>query len=111
LLAKANTEPPLKPNQPIHKINVPSVASGIFAPIIAFDEPSLLYFGGSAIACTTYMVYGYDLMYGGGVMLDGISCQGDTYSNAADFFFQVVFVATAMSVVFSGYSGVLHQKN
>jgi Amt family ammonium transporter len=41
------------------------------------------------------MVYGYDLMYDGGVMLEGISGQGDTYSNAADFFFQVVFVATA----------------
>jgi Amt family ammonium transporter len=52
-----------------------------------------------AIACTTYMVYGYDLMYGGGVLLDGISGQGDTYSKAADFFFQVVFVATAMSIV------------
>jgi Amt family ammonium transporter len=52
-----------------------------------------------AIACTTYMVYGYDLMYDGGVMLEGISGQGDTYSNAADFFFQVVFVATAMSIV------------
>jgi hypothetical protein len=25
-------------------MNVPSVASGIFAPMIAFDEPSLLYF-------------------------------------------------------------------
>jgi Amt family ammonium transporter len=45
------------------------------------------------------MVYGYDLMYDGGVMLEGISGQGDTYSNAADFFFQVVFVATAMSIV------------
>ncbi len=52
-----------------------------------------------AIACTTYMVYGYDLMYGGGIMLDGISGQGDKYSTAADFFFQVVFVATAMSIV------------
>jgi Amt family ammonium transporter len=29
-----------------------------------------------AIACTTYMVYGYDLMYDGGVMLEGISGQG-----------------------------------
>jgi Amt family ammonium transporter len=52
-----------------------------------------------AISCTTYMIYGYDLMYGGGVLLDGISGQGDKYSNAADFFFQVVFVATAMSIV------------
>ena len=52
-----------------------------------------------AIACTMYMVYGYDLMYGGGVLLSGISGQGETYSNASDFYFQVVFVATSMSIV------------
>ena len=52
-----------------------------------------------AIACTMYMVYGYDLMYGGGVLLSGISGQGENYSNAADFYFQVVFVATSMSIV------------
>ena len=52
-----------------------------------------------AIACTMYMIYGYDLMYGGGLLLDGISGEGETYSNAADFYFQVVFVATAMSIV------------
>lgn len=52
-----------------------------------------------AIACTMYMVYGYDLMYGGGLLVDGISGEGETYSNAADFYFQVVFVATAMSIV------------
>jgi Amt family ammonium transporter len=52
-----------------------------------------------AIACTMYMIYGYDLMYGGGVLLEGISGEGETYSNAADFYFQVVFVATAMSIV------------
>jgi Amt family ammonium transporter len=52
-----------------------------------------------AIACTMYMVYGYDLMYGGGFLLDGISGEGETYSNASDFYFQVVFVATAMSIV------------
>jgi len=52
-----------------------------------------------AIACTMYMVYGYDLMYGGGFLIDGISGEGETYSNAADFYFQVVFVATAMSIV------------
>ena len=52
-----------------------------------------------AIACTMYMVYGYDLMYGGGAFLSGISGQGETYSNASDFYFQVVFVATAMSIV------------
>jgi len=52
-----------------------------------------------AIACTMYMIYGYDLMYDGGALLIGISGQGDTYSNASDFYFQVVFVATAMSIV------------
>ena len=52
-----------------------------------------------AIACTMYMIYGYDLMYGGGVLLSGISGQGETYSNASDFYFQVVFVATSMSIV------------
>ena len=52
-----------------------------------------------AIACIMYMVYGYDLMYGGGVLLSEISGQGETYSNAADFYFQVVFVATSMSIV------------
>ena len=52
-----------------------------------------------AIACTMYMLYGYDLMYGGGVLLNGISGEGETYSNASDFYFQVVFVATAMSIV------------
>jgi len=54
-----------------------------------------------AIACTTYMVYGYDIMYGGGVMLDGIEtvAKDATYAAPSDFFFQVVFVATAMSIV------------
>ncbi len=52
-----------------------------------------------AIACTMYMVYGYELMYGGGIFLDGISGAGETYSSASDFYFQVVFVATAMSIV------------
>ena len=70
-----------------------------------------------AIACTAYLVVGYDIMYGGGIFLDGIA-GGDTlvedalaasaeagfdggsvYSAASDFFFQVVFVATAMSIV------------
>ena len=70
-----------------------------------------------AIACTAYLVVGYDIMYGGGLFLDGID-GGDTlvaddlaasaeagfdggsvYSSASDFFFQVVFVATAMSIV------------
>ena len=60
-----------------------------------------------AIACTMYMVYGYDLMYGGGVMLEGINevtkltAEGSAkaYASPSDFFFQVVFVATAMSIV------------
>ena len=45
------------------------------------------------------MVYGYDVMYGGDAFLAGISGQGESYSNAADFYFQVVFVATSMSIV------------
>ncbi len=75
-----------------------------------------------AIACTAYMVIGYDIMYGGGFLLDGIALDGAAnadgltaavlaesaeagfaggavYSDASDFFFQVVFVATAMSIV------------
>ena len=44
LLAIANTEPPLKPNQPIHKINVPRVAKGRFAPKIGFEFPASSYF-------------------------------------------------------------------
>ncbi|NQZ52778.1 MAG: ammonium transporter [Piscirickettsiaceae bacterium] len=70
-----------------------------------------------AISCTAYLVIGYDIMYGGGIFLEGIA-GGDTlvadalaasaeagfegssvYSGASDFFFQVVFVATAMSIV------------
>jgi len=62
-----------------------------------------------AIACIMYMVCGYAIMYGGGIFLSGIMGTGqeagfvyeaeDTYAPAADFFFQVVFVATAMSIV------------
>ncbi|AFI83096.1 ammonium transporter [Methylophaga nitratireducenticrescens] len=70
-----------------------------------------------AIACTSYLVVGYDIMYGGGLFLAGIDggetlvadalassaeegFEGDSvYSAASDFFFQVVFVATAMSIV------------
>ncbi len=70
-----------------------------------------------AISCTAYLVVGYQVMYGGGYFLAGIE-GGDTlvadalaaskengfdgdsvYSGASDFFFQVVFVATAMSIV------------
>ena len=59
-----------------------------------------------AIACTMYMVIGYDIMYGGGIFLDGLMADGVTgaeepagYAPSADFYFQVVFVATAMSIV------------
>jgi len=75
-----------------------------------------------AIACLAYLVVGYDVMYDGGIFLadialdgaanaDGLTAAvlaesaeagfdgGSVYSNASDFFFQVVFVATAMSIV------------
>ncbi|MDP5141987.1 ammonium transporter [Rheinheimera baltica] len=70
-----------------------------------------------AIACIMYLVCGYELMYGGGYFLSGIGAVdvdatltefagredgftgGAIYSKASDFFFQVVFVATAMSIV------------
>ncbi|RVU83293.1 ammonium transporter [Leucothrix sargassi] len=78
-----------------------------------------------AIACTAYLVVGYDIMYGDGgstLFLSGIALDGaadadsltasvlaasaeagfggdSVYSDASDFFFQVVFVATAMSIV------------
>lgn len=62
-----------------------------------------------AISCTMYMVCGYSIMYGGDSFvwfLDGIVGDGYTgaeepaaYAPSADFFFQVVFVATAMSIV------------
>lgn len=70
-----------------------------------------------SISCLMYMVCGYAIMYGGDYFLSGIG-GGDTlvedalassaeegfdggavYSSASDFFFQVVFVATAMSIV------------
>ena len=38
-LAVASTEPPLKPNQPIHRMKVPRVASGRLAPGIALTVP------------------------------------------------------------------------
>ncbi len=59
-----------------------------------------------AIACTAYLVVGYDIMYGGGLFLDGIVGDGvtgaaepATYAPSADFFFQAVFVAATMSIV------------
>ena len=60
-----------------------------------------------SIACIMYIVIGYDLMYAGGMMLspdnsveDVLASGGDVYySGKSDFFFQVVFVATAMSII------------
>ena len=60
-----------------------------------------------SIACIMYMVCGYEIMYGGGLFLDGLMADGATgvaedpatYAPSADFYFQVVFVATAMSIV------------
>lgn len=75
-----------------------------------------------AISCIMYLVCGYALMYGGSLFLSGIELDGAAsaevltetvlaesreegfgggavYADAADFFFQVVFVATAMSIV------------
>lgn len=53
-----------------------------------------------SVACIMYLVCGYQIMYGGGYFLSGIMEVGDGYySPSSDFFFQVVFVATAMSIV------------
>ena len=75
-----------------------------------------------SISCIMYLVCGYAIMYGGGYFLSGIELDGaesaevftativaesmeagfdgdSVYSDASDFFFQVVFVATAMSIV------------
>ena len=61
-----------------------------------------------AVACTMYMLVGYSIMYPdlGSTLLSGITGDGvagsdepATYAPSADFFFQVVFVATAMSIV------------
>ena len=70
-----------------------------------------------SISCVMYLVMGYAIMYGGsaggyfpdvwfGNIISNSSAEeviasnGDTYySGASDFFFQVVFVATAMSIV------------
>ncbi len=72
-----------------------------------------------AVSCIMYMVMGYAIMYGGSYFLNGIEGGetlvadalndmagredgfggGAVYSSASDFFFQVVFVATAMSIV------------
>jgi Amt family ammonium transporter len=69
------------------------------------------------VSCTMYLVCGYAIMYDGTLFLSGIAGGDDlvasalaakaeegfgggaVYSDASDFFFQVVFVATAMSIV------------
>jgi ammonium transporter, Amt family len=68
-----------------------------------------------AVACIMYMIVGYNIMYGDGngiipgiklfldpdhSVADVLASGGETYySGLSDFFFQVVFVATAMSIV------------
>lgn len=71
-----------------------------------------------SIACLMYMLFGYNIMYGDGVStvipgfdfllstddntVEAVTAGGEEapyYSNLADFFFQVVFVATAMSII------------
>lgn len=77
-----------------------------------------------AIACTMYLVCGYEIMYDGGFFLSGVTTVAGMddaavasvitdqaafrsgvedaslpYAGASDFFFQVVFVATCMSIV------------
>ena len=78
-----------------------------------------------SIACIMFLVCGFALMYPGGALLDGVipsigtslglSTSMDNadigipysmdYSQQADFFFQVVFVATAMSIVSGAVAG------
>ncbi len=70
-----------------------------------------------SIACIMYLLVGYNIMYGesassfipsisflvaGDNTVDAVIAGGEDapyYSNIADFFFQVVFVATAMSII------------
>ncbi|WP_019614538.1 ammonium transporter [Psychromonas ossibalaenae] len=61
-----------------------------------------------AIACTMFLLVGYNIMYvdntAGGWLpsfggLIGTQAEGASHSLESDFFFQVVFVATAMSIV------------
>ncbi|MEX1056740.1 MAG: ammonium transporter, partial [Natronospirillum sp.] len=74
-----------------------------------------------AIACTMYMICGYQFMYDGGIFLSGVTTVAGMdeaaisgilaasneagfadmgeYAGASDFFFQVVFVAATMSIV------------
>ena len=61
-----------------------------------------------AVACVMYLLVGYSIMYGGEGLLIGpentvdevLASGGEVYYSArSDFFFQVVFVATAMSII------------
>jgi len=70
-----------------------------------------------AVSCIMYMICGYALMYGGSIFLSGIAGGetlvtdvlaakaeegfegGAVYADASDFFYQVVFAATCMSIV------------
>ena len=78
-----------------------------------------------SIACIMYLMCGFILMYPGGALIDGVIPSigtslglstsmdnadigmpyGMDYSQQADFFFQVVFVATAMSIVSGAVAG------
>ncbi len=78
-----------------------------------------------SIACIMYLICGFILMYPSGALIDGVIPSigtslglstsmdnadigmpyGMDYSQQADFFFQVVFVATAMSIVSGAVAG------
>ena len=78
-----------------------------------------------SIACIMYLMCGFILMYPGGSLIEGVIPSigtslglstsmdnadigipyGMDYSQQADFFFQVVFVATAMSIVSGAVAG------
>ena len=78
-----------------------------------------------SIACIMYLMCGFMLMYPGSTFIDGVIPSigtslglstsmdnadigipyGMDYSQQADFFFQVVFVATAMSIVSGAVAG------
>ena len=78
-----------------------------------------------SIACIMYLMCGFILMYPGDALIDGVIPSigtslglstsmdnadigipyGMDYSQQADFFFQVVFVATAMSIVSGAVAG------
>ena len=78
-----------------------------------------------SIACIMYLMCGFILMYPGGALIEGVIPSigtslglstsmdnadigipyGMDYSQQADFFFQVVFVATAMSIVSGAVAG------